>query len=1014
MCRRSLFSRIAVLSPAVLLCLPNPVCALRPPSTEGTGLEELNRRFSAVRPAGLEERTVKLDLRVREEVALWSPFPGRQINMKLMRVQPEKVQAEFNVPATILVFRTEAWGQALAKFQEWGGLASPAAREYFESLVATQEGKGRWVSVEWDPRQPLSGAVLFDSETKKLLAEVSLSHSLGRSRAQLSFKVPDDFQVARSSDYLMQQLPGVLEQFGQEHLSAEKPTVLVQMFKAQLRRLRGEARAAVKQEGWAGAEPIFERMSYILQEPAGFQEPGLLRQYARWHRWARHELDLLEIYRMRIWMSVSDADRLKEALALGDRILQQRPSPDLRLQRITKVLMADAVVRLIESGYPFQMSEAEKMFTDPLLPLAYTFSLLGYHARARMVLIDTQDRLVPTDPLIRVLAYGLLQAALPPARHLDQRSYETAADSLLWFVPEWRDLPEEEMRSHRRVLQWFIGRFLLDRKGDLRGHLPQDMVEEALMPYQKITLVDLAVRASLVLAHIAPSGESQQMFDGLAQELNDRFREDSELGSYPKDRLVVLEGVEARARVDQQILAGPLGARETVRWVRENLTRLVEKQKMDAHRIRLDFLLRGARGAVGNRWFSVEEEGWPDKLLSYLLKQNKENRLYWVVRWNSWQKIGGATGKRVLVPVLVVTTDDPTRLEVVDVRPGGAPTDFGDQPALLVPLEDEASVEPAPENPAALSTDILWRMKLAMRQQEIERGIPPERFLLEAEPKESYEFFRDVRRGIQFFRLQQHQRAEIGEPAAGLLVILHQGIWSREKLLRVIPQVGGVGYWSNPVEVRMPGRSDSVWMTALVDDAGRLQIRPADLERVSLLQEQIPFLVEVVSRVMVSVREDESEAGARGLEDLSAVLEQLVPSFRPQQEREPEPGLRQALVKGLAVRRYGSVEQKEKVWRGLARLLTARDEWRDPDDQVRKVAVKGLGLLTADGRLLQAALAVVEDVLEKDKSPEVKVAAQEVYDQLQAFAQRFPPPAQTGLEEAGRISAEEWYLAAFL
>lgn len=392
---------------------------------------------------------------------------------------------------------------------------------------------------------------------------------------------------------------------GQEQLFLQR---IMTPSENRLNRLRRKADEATEQRDWTRMRLASERAQRLKRRwPRSRQSP-----------WARRTFDLVEIARLNMLMRrrmpdswftgdplpVSFEKDLWKLLTLGQSFLRQSPDPAPEMAQVVRAAQAQAVMYMAASGaLSRDRSRVEYLLTDPRIPKGHVFMLLFNLWMSKALREATPDGKLDFDakPIRWALAYALLEAAMPSEQHLSGSHYDRSPDSLLGFLPGGLSFPEAELERGRQAVRRIIARQLWDPASRRTGKVPQDLLEESLMPYPA-GMLELAAVAAHVLAVV--SDELGIPEDGLAGGRGHFLRLAADLErrrvesvrKAPGARLGVMNVFRAG---DAEILVTGLGTPgAVVQWLRDNMERLHVRHdvepKFDPEWVVMDF---GGRGA---------------------------------------------------------------------------------------------------------------------------------------------------------------------------------------------------------------------------------------------------------------------------------------------------------------------------------------------------------------------------------------------------------------------------------
>ncbi len=233
----------------------------------------------------------------------------------------------------------------------------------------------------------------------------------------------------------------------------------------------------------------------------------------------RRTLDLLEIGRFQmlvnrrlpaIWLVGDPISRSAEndswkMLELADRFLRQNPPVDPQYRKLVRTLIAQTVLTLSAAGSLTEKVQVERIFTNPEVPLGHIVSLLHERWLARL-LQEQQARggqlELPSPFYTRALAYGLVNNVVPASQYLSPSDQARSPDSLLIFLQGGLNVPLPELERRRQAVRRVISKEIWDIAGGSPGRLPQDLLEETLMPYD-LSILEVGSVAAHLLGRVA-------------------------------------------------------------------------------------------------------------------------------------------------------------------------------------------------------------------------------------------------------------------------------------------------------------------------------------------------------------------------------------------------------------------------------------------------------------------------------------------------------------------------------
>ena len=198
---------------------------------------------------------------------------------------------------------------------------------------------------------------------------------------------------------------------------------------------------------------------------------------------------------------------------------------------------------------------------------------------------------------------------MKPNQYLDQSQYERAPESLVAILSGGLSFPEEELERGRQAVRRIVSKQLWDVAGQMAGQIPQDLLEESLMPYPA-TLLQLAIVAAKVLNILAMDlGDQDESdhFRRVGQRLQQRLTETVQNPLPPR-----LETTDI-IRYETEILADGLNTPdEVIQWLRTHLPGLLAEHpsepQFDPEWLRMDF------GPQGIHWLNLGPvESWTDR-----------------------------------------------------------------------------------------------------------------------------------------------------------------------------------------------------------------------------------------------------------------------------------------------------------------------------------------------------------------------------------------------------------------
>ncbi|MCM8811483.1 MAG: hypothetical protein NC910_00300 [Candidatus Omnitrophica bacterium] len=301
-------------------------------------------------------------------------------------------------------------------------------------------------------------------------------------------------------------------------------------FEMNLRSLFEDAGVALEMQRWSTLSNLLTRVSR-LQKP----------ERARQTTFVRRQLDTLEIMRMQmllsrrlpsVWIVGNPLSRSAEndywaALAAGSRLLNQQPPPHQETVRMVRTMIAQAVLTLSAAGSLAQRTRIDQIMTNPDVPRGHVYALFRERWLARVLREQERGRLeLPNEFYTRALAYALMQVMSPADQFLSPADRLDAPDALLTFLQGGVPADHLESARQRHMVRRIVTKELWNVEQSRPGQMPEDMMEEVLMPYD-ITILEAAAIAARVLSRVAEemghAGDAAK-FRQLSEEIQEQLR----------------------------------------------------------------------------------------------------------------------------------------------------------------------------------------------------------------------------------------------------------------------------------------------------------------------------------------------------------------------------------------------------------------------------------------------------------------------------------------------------------